>query len=93
MEPTNKQEATGIWIFPDAEVLEDFFLKKAAQEQRLGRVLMDNEATDLLLEFRKSGEIDGFIVNGNKGDVKAVLSEHLNCKIIKAEKREDERNV
>lgn len=88
-----KKEITGLWIFPDADVLEDYFLKKAAKEQKLGRTLTEPEAIELLVEFKKAGEIDGILVEGNKGDVKAVLTEHLNCKVIKAEKREDNENV
>jgi len=90
MEPSeDPKEMTGIWIFPDADILEDFFLKKSIKEKKLGRTLTDSEATDLLIEFKKSDEISGFFVEGKKDNVAAVLTEHFNCKVIKAKKRED----
>lgn len=77
----NKKFTTGVWILPDADVLEDFFLQKAAREQKLGRVLTENEVHELLREFKDKGEIDGIEMDGDrKKDVKAILSEHFNVK-------------
>jgi hypothetical protein len=94
MEQSNeKKEITGVWAFANADELEGFFVKKGIQEEKLGRVLTENEVHELLRSMKDDGDIAGFEIEKNKGDVRAVLTEHFNCKIIKAKKSEDEENV
>lgn len=73
----DKKEITGLWI-ADCGTMLEFFELKVTVEAKLGRVLTGNEAHDLMVNYQKDKpEIDKIILNKNKGDVKAILSEHF----------------
>ena len=56
----------------------EYFEMKAKLEEKLGRVLTNNEAHDLMVQFQKDRQhIEKLIVNKNKDDLKAILSEHF----------------
>lgn len=91
MDKNESRDITGLWVFQDADALEDFFLAKAVKEQKLGRVLTEVETHEMLREFRNDGKIGGFEVEGKKENIKAILSEHFNT--VTPKKREEEDNV
>ncbi len=79
----NKKETTGVWVFQNADQLESFFIRKDMRERVIGRKLTENETHELLVEMNKAGEVGGGEIAGNKGDVKAIISEHFNAKTIR----------
>jgi hypothetical protein len=77
MTENKKKSITGLWM-GFAEDFLDYFEMKAKLEEKLGRVLTDNEAHDLMVEFQKDRQyIEKIILDKDKEDLKAILSEHF----------------
>ncbi len=78
MEGKKKRIVTGIWIAPNADALEEFFIRKGIKEKELGRILTQNEAHELMVEYCKEGKIQGTIIEKDPKDVRAIITEHYN---------------
>ena len=85
----DNKEITGLWI-ADLDTMLEFFEFKADIEEKLGRTLNDDEAHDLMVKYQKDRpEIEKIILNKNKGDVKAMLTEYFNMLDLSKKKREE----
>jgi len=85
----NKKEITGLWI-TNLDTMIEIFEMKAKIEEKLGRILTDNESHDLMVTLQKDKpEIEKIILNKSKGDVKAMLTEHFNTLDLSKKKREE----
>ena len=80
------KEFTGLHVI-NLDILEDFYLNKAAKEQKIGRVLTEKEAIDLLMELKKVEKFESIYVEGKKENVRAILGEHFNT--FSPKKREE----
>lgn len=88
----NKKEITGLWMGFAKDFIE-FFEMKAKIEENLGRVLTDNESHNLMVDYQKDKtRIEKLIINKNKGDVKAILTEHFNLLDLSKKKGKKECN-